>query len=309
MPIAEAHVKGATTVAEGSPTVRRRELGALLRRLRKEKDLTVDQVTAYLECSASKISRIETGQRGATPRDVRDLCDLYGVTDEAERERLVGLAREGKQQGWWQSYDLPFATPMYVGLEAEAVRIKDYDSAVIPGLLQSADYLRALHDDPLPEPTDRELTPELVERRVEARLIRQQLLTRRQPPPLEFWAIMDEAALHRLIGGPAVMGAQLKRVVEAMQLPNVTVQVIPYSIGPHPALNSTFNILEFSGAAPHLVYSEGLAGFIFMEREEDVERYNDVFRHLSDIALTPDQSADLMIRLAEAYANALRVTG
>jgi hypothetical protein len=198
---------------------------------------------------------------------------------------------------------------MYVGLEAEAVRIKDYDSAVIPGLLQSADYLRALHDDPLPEPTDRELTPELVERRVEARLIRQQLLTRRHPPPLEFSAIMDEAALHRLIGGPAVMGAQLKRVVEAMQLPNVTVQVIPYSIGPHPALNSTFNILEFSGAAPHLVYSEGLAGFIFMEREEDVERYNDVFRHLSDIALTPDQSADLMIRLAEAYANALRATG
>ena len=296
-------------MAEGSPTVRRRELGALLRRLRKDKDLTVDQVTTYLECSASKISRIETGQRGATPRDVRDLCDLYGVTDQAERERLMGLAREGKQQGWWQSYDLPFATPMYVGLEAEAVRIKDYDSAVIPGLLQSADYLRALHDDPLPEPTDRELTPELVERRVEARLIRQQLLTRRQPPPLEFWAIMDEAALHRLIGGPAVMGAQLKRVVEAMQLPNVTVQVIPYSIGPHPALNSTFNILEFSGAAPHLVYSEGLAGFIFMEREEDVERYNDVFRHLADIALTPDQSADLMIRLAEAYANALRATG
>ena len=296
-------------MAEGSPTVRRRELGALLRKLRKDKDLTVDQVTTYLECSASKISRIETGQRGATPRDVRDLCDLYGVTDQAERGRLVGLAREGKQQGWWQSYDLPFATPMYVGLEAEAVRIKDYDSAVIPGLLQSADYLRALHDDPLPEPTDRELTPELVERRVEARLIRQQLLTRRQPPPLEFWAIMDEAALHRLIGGPAVMGAQLKRVVEAMQLPNVTVQVIPYSIGPHPALDSTFNILEFSGAAPHLVYSEGLAGFIFMEREEDVERYNDVFRHLADIALTPDQSADLMIRLAEAYANALSATG
>ena len=296
-------------MAEGSPTVRRRELGALLRKLRKDKDLTVDQVTTYLECSASKISRIETGQRGATPRDVRDLCDLYGVTNQAERERLVGLAREGKQQGWWQSYDLPFATPMYVGLEAEAVRIKDYDSAVIPGLLQSADYLRALYDDPLPEPTDRELTPELVERRVEARLIRQQLLTRRQPPPLEFWAIMDEAALHRLIGGPAVMSAQLKRVVEAMQLPNVTVQVIPYSIGPHPALNSTFNILEFSGAAPHLVYSEGLAGFIFMEREEDVERYNDVFRHLADIALMPDQSADLMTRLADAYANALSATG
>ena len=296
-------------MAEGSPTVRRRELGALLRKLRKDKDLTVDQVTTYLECSASKISRIETGQRGATPRDVRDLCDLYGVTDQAERERLVGLAREGKQQGWWQSYDLPFATPMYVGLEAEAVRIKDYDSAVIPGLLQSADYLRALHDDPLPEPTDRELTPELVERRVEARLIRQQLLTRRQPPPLEFWAIMDEAALHRLIGGPAVMSAQLKRVVEAMQLPNVTVQVIPYSIGPHPALDSTFNILEFSGAAPHLVYSEGLAGFIFMEREEDVERYNDVFRHLADIAPHIHRFSRSARKTCKAYLKGLAPAG
>ncbi len=120
-------------MAEGSPTVRRRELGAVLRKLREEKGMSVKQVTEHLMCSPSKVSRIETGQRGATLRDVRDLCDLYGVTDPAERDRLMTLAREGKQQGWWQPYDLPFATPMYVGLEAEAVSIKDYDSAVVPG--------------------------------------------------------------------------------------------------------------------------------------------------------------------------------
>jgi len=301
-------VKGATTVAEGSPTVRRRELGALLRRLRKEKDLAVDQVTAYLECSASKISRIETGQRGATPRDVRDLCDLYGVTDEAERERLVGLAREGKQQGWWQSYDLPFATPMYVGLEAEAVRIKDYDSGVIPGLLQTPGYVRALHDEPLPEPA-REATPDLVDQRVEARLRRQELLTREKPPPLQFWTILDEAVLHRAVGGPSVMQRQLELVVERMQLPNVTVQVIPYSVGAHPALDSTFNILEFSGPVSNLVYSEGLAGFIFIERPEDVDRYQKVFERLSEMSLSPRQSADLMMKASRQYKDALKAAG
>jgi transcriptional regulator with XRE-family HTH domain len=125
-------------VVEGSPTVRRRELGAVLRGLRAEKGLTVDQVAEVLMCSSSKVSRMETGQRGATLRDVRDLCDLYGVTDQTERDRLMSLAREAKQQGWWQPYDLPYST--YVGLEAEALTIKDFDSAVIPGLLQTVNY-------------------------------------------------------------------------------------------------------------------------------------------------------------------------
>ncbi len=268
--------------------------------------MSVKQVTEHLLCSPSKVSRIETGQRGATLRDVRDLCDLYGVADQTERDRLMRLAREGKEQGWWQSYDLPDAAPTYIGLEAEAVRIKDYDSAIIPGLLQSADYHRALYDDPLPEPTERGLTPELVDGRIEARLRRQQLLTRQTPPPLEFWAILDEAALHRLIGGPAVMRAQLNLVVEAMQLPNVTVQVIPYSAGPHPALDSTFNILEFAGPLSDIVYSEGLAGFIFMQGAADVQRYRRVFERLVEKALTPERSADLMVRVAKAYGDALR---
>ncbi|MGO9785026.1 MAG: helix-turn-helix domain-containing protein [Streptosporangiaceae bacterium] len=292
-------------MAEGSPTVRRRELGALLRGLREKREMSVKQVTEHLLCSPSKVSRIETGQRGATLRDVRDLCDLYGVTDQAERDHLMNLAREGKQQGWWQSYDLPFATPTYVGLEAEAVHIKDYDSGVIPGLLQTPGYVRALHDKPLPEPA-REATPDLVDRRVEARLRRQELLTREEPPPLQFWAILDEAVLHRVVGGPSVMQTQLELVVERMRLPNVTVQVLPYSVGAHPALDSTFNILEFSGPVSNLVYSEGLAGFMFIERPEDVDRYQEVFERLSQMSLSPRQSADLMMKVNRQYKDALR---
>jgi transcriptional regulator with XRE-family HTH domain len=293
-------------VAEGSPTVRRRELGAVLRRLREEKNLSVKQVTEHLLCSPSKVSRIETGQRSATLRDVRDLCDLYGVTEEADRERLMTLAKEGKQQGWWQAYDLPFALPTYVGLEAEAVCIRDYDSAVIPGLLQAPDYIRALHREPLPVPAESESTTQLVEQRVEARLRRQELITRTDPDPLWLWVILDEAVLHRAIGGPAVMRAQLEMVLEKMKLPNVTLQVIPFSAGAHPALDSTFNILEFSGGMPDIVYSEGLAGFIFMDAPPDVKRYRGVFDALTAKAATPEQSADLVRKITRRYHDGLK---
>jgi transcriptional regulator with XRE-family HTH domain len=290
-------------VAQGSPTVRRRELGAALRELRNEKGLTADQVADVLMCSPSKVSRMETGHRSATQRDVRDLCNLYGVTD-AERDRLMTLAKQAKEPGWWQSYDLPDSAATYVGLEAEAVRLKDFDSAVFPGLLQIAEYARALQDDPVPEAT--ELTPWLVDQRVEARLRRQQLLIRKDQPPLELRAIVDEAALHRVIGGPAVMRDQLRAVIDKMRLPNVTVQVIPFSVGAHPALDSTFIILEFSRPVSNIVYSEGLAGFIFMERPEDVARYQGVFQHLCDIALGPNESAGLMAKMSDEYDRSAR---
>jgi len=279
-------------VAEGSPTVRRRELGALLRKLRKDRDLTVDQVTTYLECSASKISRIETGQRGATPRDVRDLCDLYGVTDQAERERLVGLAREGKQQGWWQPYDLPYST--YVGLEAEALSIKDYDSAVVPGLLQTPDYARARHEGAFPR-----LRPEIIEQRIEATLKRQLLLTRDQPPHL--WSILDEAVLHRVMGSPEIMRQQLQRIGQAMEMPNVVVQIVPYTIGAHPALDSVFTILELPGVVSTVVYVEGLLGQVYLEREQDAERYSRVFERLNTIALSVKDSRNYIARISRNY--------
>lgn len=282
-------------MAEGSPTVRRRELGALFRKLREQRGMSVKQVTEYLLCSPSKVSRIETGQRGATLRDVRDLCDLYGVRDETERERLMTLAREGKQQGWWQSYDLPYS--MYVGLESEAVSIKDYDSAVIPGLLQTPDYARAMFKSPLPEPALPEITDDVIEQRVAARLRRQDLLTKKDHK-LDFWAILDEAALHRVVGSANVMREQFEHLAEVTKLSNVTIQVIPYSAGAHPALDSTFNILTFTGAVPEIVYVEGLVGKIYVERPEDVDRYRRVFDHLSEMALTPERS----IELCQSYA-------
>lgn len=290
-------------MAQGSPTLRRRELGALLRKLRNENGLTVDQVAEELLCSPSKVSRMETGQRGATLRDVRDLCDLYGVTDEAERKRLMTLAREGKQQGWWQSYDLPYST--YVGLEAEAVSIKDYDSAVIPGLLQTPDYVRSLHEDVAPQRDAPPLTPDVIDQRVEERLRRQELLRRTELPPLEFRAVLDEAVLHRVIGSPELMRAQLRQLIDMSSMDNVTVQILPFTVGAHRALGSTFNILQFNGLLPDIVYIEGLLGWIFVERPEDVARHRNAFERLSEIAASSGDSVEIIEKTIGSFGNLL----
>jgi transcriptional regulator with XRE-family HTH domain len=279
-----------------SPTLRRRELGALLRSLRLERGLTVEQVAERLLCSSSKVSRMETGHRGATPRDIRDLCDLYGVSDPAQRERMARLAAEGKQQGWWQPYDLDFAT--YVGLEAAAVSLSYFQSIIVPGLLQTPEYARAMHEADLAE-----YTPERIEEHVEVRMRRQNLLTR-EDPSLELSVVLDEAVLHRAVGGPAVMGAQLDRLIEAAKLPNVTIQTISYGAGAHPAMDSMFDILDFGNTAPNVVYVEGLMGFIYVERPEDIDRYRRVFEHLRTVALTPEESVQLMAKVRAQYKGA-----
>ena len=288
-------------MAEGSPTIRRRELGAILRRLREDRGMSVKHVTERLLCSPSKVSRIETGQRGATPRDMRDLCDLYGVTDEAEREHLMRLAREGKQQGWWQSYDLPDPYSTYVGLEAEAVSIKDFDSAVVPGLLQTADYARAMCLAPLPEPGLPEMKGDVIEQRVGARLRRQKLLEQ-QDHRFNFRTILDEAALQRVVGSPKIMYEQLNRLIEASDRENITIQVVPFAVGAHPALDSTFNILEFGSALGDVVYVEGLQGYLYLERKEEVDRYQRVFSRLSELALTPAGSIGFLSGLSKRYS-------
>jgi transcriptional regulator with XRE-family HTH domain len=288
-------------VAEGSPTVRRRELGALLRRLREEQGMSVKQVTEHLLCSPSKVSRIETGQRGATLRDVRDLCDLYGVTDRAERDRLMTLAKEGKQQGWWQSYSLPYST--YVGLEAEATAVSGFHSSVMPGLLQTAEYAHAIQEAAAPEVSAPDLTPEIIEQRVEARIRRQALLTKETP--LKFTTIVDEAVLHRLVGGSSTMRGQLQHLVSMAALPNVTIQVIPYGAGAHPALESTFYILDFADAVPSVIYVEGLVGWIYLERIEDIGRYRRVFERLGDLALSPAESVKFIAEIQKSYEGGL----
>lgn len=279
--------------ADAQNTVlRRRELGALLRRLRTEKGMTVEQVADALLCSLSKVSRLETGQRGASARDIRDLCDLYEV-DDAQRENLTRLAREGRGQAWWQPYGLPYET--YVGLEAAATQICDYEPGVFPGLLQTPDYARVIHETAVPK-----LSPAIIEQRIEVRQVRQAILTREEPPPPRLEAIVDEAILHRPVGGPRVMGAQIDRVIEACKLPNVSVRVLPFAAGAHPALDSTFIMMEFA-AAPGVVYVEGLVGHLYVQRAQDVQRYRQVFELLRAAALDEQKSLDLMSRMRAGY--------
>ena len=290
--------KDATFVPEvRSPTVRRRELGALLRALRTQKGFTVEQAAERLMFSMSKLSRIETGHGAATPRDIRDLCALYDVTDEAERERMTQLAREGKQTGWWQGYDLNyFAT--YVGLEAAAVRIKYYQSSIVPGLLQTPAYVRAMNEAAIPK-----LTSERIDKLLEVKRTRQQLLA--QDPPLQVWSVVDEAVLHRVVGGPAVMAEQIASLIHLATLRNVTIQVIPYAAGAHPAMDSTFNILDFHHPAPSIVYVEGLVGWIYLERPQEISRYEQVFERLRTVALSPQESIELVAEVGATYRSAI----
>jgi len=287
---------GVTSV--GSPTVRRRELGALLRERRIDAGMSVEQVTERLSCSPSKVSRMETGHRGVSPRDVRDLCELYGVTDPVERERLIALAREGKKQGWWQSFDLSYGT--YVGLETEAISIRDFEPGVIPGLLQTASYARALHENAIPRPT-----AETIDQQIKVRTIRQQILFGSEPT--RFMAVLDEAVLHRLVGGPAVMAEQLAYVIDASRRSNIDVRVIPYGAGAHPALDSTFTLLELAGPAPGVVvYVEGLVGQIYLEQPQDVERYKRTFEQLTATAMSPEESVALMAVVGARHREAER---
>lgn len=276
-----------------SPTLRRRELGARLRALRLAQGLTVDQVAEQLLCSSSKVSRMETGHRGATLRDVRDLCRIYGLNDLSQVGYLMELVREGKQQAWWQSYDLDYAT--YVGLEQAATTLSYYQSTIVPGLLQTADYARAMHGGSMPD----EFTPGRADELIEVRLRRQQVLTR--DPPLQLRVVLDEAVLHRVVGGPDVMAGQLQHFSRTAKRPNVTLQVIPFSAGAHPAMENMFNIIDFGDVAPRVVYVEGLMGWLFLERENDVARYTQVFKHLCEIALNPQDTIELITEVGLRY--------
>lgn len=269
-----------------NPPVARRELGALLRTLRTDAGLTVDELAERLLCSTTKVSRMETGQRGVSARDIRDLCRVYGITDPDQYDRLTSLAEEGRAQSWWQPLNLPHAT--YVGLEAAAISINDYEPGVVPGLLQTTGYARAIHEAGIPH-----LSPTEIDERIKERLNRQKILTGSSPPLLH--AVIDEAVLHRAVGGPAVMAAQLGLLIETgSALPNVTIQVLPFRAGAHPALDSTFIMLEMAAPVASVVYVEGLVGRTYLDRPQDIDRYEQVFEWLCDISLTPAESFALM---------------
>ena len=269
-----------------SPALNRRELGAVLRALRSAKGLTVEQVAEHLLCSPSKVSRMETGQ-GATARDIRDLCDLYEVADPAERDRLMTLAREGKGPARWQRYELAYAT--YAELEQGALAISAFQSSVVHGLLHTADYARAGHEGAMPK-----LDPDRIDLQIEAKLTRQRILTRDDPPRFE--VVLDEAALHRMVGGRRVMADQLTKILATANLPNVVVQVLTYERGYHPAVESNFSILELPNPAPGVVFVEGLIGSTYLDRPDDLKRYREVFDRLQSIALNPKDTADLIAK-------------
>jgi transcriptional regulator with XRE-family HTH domain len=276
----------------GSPTIRRRELGALLRARRTERGWTAEHVADRLGMSTSKLSRLETGHRGASARDINELCDLYEV-DEDQRRRLLALAREGKQRAWWQPLGLPYAT--YVGLEAEAASIWDYGLGIIPGLLQAPGYARAVVRATLPD-----LDPEAVEQRVQGRLTRQKLLFREDGPPFE--AVVDESVLHRVVGSPAIMRAQLERLLELSELPSVTLRVIPYDAGALPAGNNKFIILSFvQPTIQDVVFIEGLTGDLYLEDPVEVETYKATYRTLVRLAAGPDVTRETIEAALPGY--------
>lgn len=277
----------------GSPTVRRRRLGMELRRLRDAASITIDVVADQLDCSSSKVSRIETGHIGASPRDVRDMLTIYGA-DSEKIEELMQVAREARQKGWWHLYG-SVLTGAYVGLEQEAERVRSYEAQCIPGLFQTPDYANLIIQAAKPDITASDL-----ERRIDVRIKRQSLLV--ADLPLDFWAILDESILRRVIGSPVVMRQQLDRVVEMAKLPNVTLQVLPYSAGAHPAMDGSFTILEYEDAAdPDVVFATNAAGGLFLEKEDEVDRHKYLFDHLRACALPPHQSvamiADVMKEL------------
>jgi transcriptional regulator with XRE-family HTH domain len=269
-------------VVERSPTLRRRELASRLRELRKEAGVSVDDAAQHLICSTAKISRIETGGRSASLRDVRDLCALYGVAD-SERTHLMTIAREAKQQGWWNKFD-DLAIDTLIGLEIEAKRISTYESSNIPWAFQTEQYARAVIKGILPSIEDR-----ILDERVTARITRQELLRSAEPPRL--WSLIDESALRRYVGGGLVMRDQLSKIVEVATVPNVTMQVVPFEAGAHPGLNNTFTLLEFDSAVQSpVVFVENLAGDFYLERESEIDRYREALEHLRACALSPANS-------------------
>ncbi|PSL57926.1 transcriptional regulator with XRE-family HTH domain [Saccharothrix carnea] len=277
-----------------SPTLRKRRLVSELRRLREAADLTIEDVAARLECSASKISRIETGRVGVTPRDVRDMLSAYGA-DRATLDELVQLARDARRRAWWDEFG-DIAPGRYVGFEADAEWVRTYQGLMVPGLLQCEAYTRALIRAVLPD-----AAPAEVDRRVELRKARQALLV--EDDPLCLHVVVDEAALRRLVGGREVMAEQLRRLLEVGNRPNITLQVATFEAGGHAALDGPFVILSFPEQSdPAVVYIESPKGDVYWEHPSDVARYSDMFARLSAESLDPAASSALIGRVARELA-------
>jgi transcriptional regulator with XRE-family HTH domain len=281
------------TVSIG-PTVRRRRLGTELRRLREAHSIKLEEVAEQLGVAASTLSRIETGKAPTRSAYLTAMLELYGVDDPGQRQVLIDMARQGHRKGWWAAYEdvLPTGFGIYVGLEAEAASLRAYESLVVHGLLQTEEYARAVTTT-----VHRKLATDEIERLVSLRLHRQDAMLRADP--IELWLILDEAVIRRAVGPPELMHNQLIHLADASLWPNVTLQLLPFSCGPHPFLNGPFCIIEFPERYdPDVVYTEGVAGQAYLERDRDVRMCAEGFDLLRAAALSPADSSDRISALA-----------
>jgi hypothetical protein len=292
--VTTAGPEGAPTAG---PTVLRMLLGMQLRQLRESKGVTREAAGWEIRASESKISRMELGRVGFKERDVADLLTLYGVTDQAAREPLMALARAANSPGWWHQFGdvMPTWFQSYLGLEAAASVIRTYEVQFVPGLLQTREYARAVVLIGYGDTSDEE-----IDRRVELRLSRQQVLNRPNPPRV--WAVVDEAVLRRPIGGPAVMRAQLLALIEAAKRPNVHMQVVPFEAGGHAAAGGNFTILRFADEElPDIVYLEHLTSALYLDRRDDVDAYTTAMERVCVEAEPPDRTPDILHQALAAY--------
>jgi transcriptional regulator with XRE-family HTH domain len=277
------------------PTVQRIVLGAQLRKLRENREITTEQAADAIRGSHSKISRMEHGRVGFKDRDVSDLLTLYGVTDQTERDSLLALAHEAGNPGWWHDFGdlLPHWFEPYISLEAAASVIRNYEVQFVPGLLQSPSYAREVIQLGHPSITRDELN-----RRVELRMGRKRMLSRSAPPRL--WAALDEAVLRRPMGDASVMREQIEHLLEMTDNPNVTLQIVPFNVGGHSAAGGPFSILRF--AEPELsdvVYLEQLTSALYIDKPVEVDRYLEVMERLCLQAETAPDSITLLEKIRD----------
>jgi transcriptional regulator with XRE-family HTH domain len=284
----------AGSVTRASPTLQRRRLGMELRRLRERAGRTLDDVATELRCSESKVSRIETGRVAPTPGDVLSMLDLYAAGPR-ERQTLPSAARQARRRTWYEAYGDTNVVPL-VGLEAAAARIRQYAAMAVPGLLQTRAYAEAIIGALRPD-----LPANQLERRVQLRMDRQQVVHEDDPPALE--VVLEECVVRRPVGGRDVMGEQLRRLLEVASLPNVRVQVVPLSVGAHPGMSGAFIICDLPRPDPDVVYLEEYldhpTGDRYLEGQEQVGQYTAAFDRIRASALDPDRSAALMARAAD----------
>jgi transcriptional regulator with XRE-family HTH domain len=281
--------------ARKPPTVRLRRLGGELKRLRMAAGLTREIVAERTRLDASSIYRIEAARNRPHRRTVLTLLDLYGVTEPTDQAPYVDMLAKSSELNWLVTFEdvLPESYQTFINFEAEASRLEAYEGQIMPGLLQTEAYARAVIQGLMPEGT-----AEDVERRVEVRGRRQAAI--QKPDPVGLWTILDEGVIRRVVGGDDVHRDQLRHLVEASKAPNVTVQVVPFSAGAHPGMPGAFVVMSFPDSDPPLVYTENAGGGLFLEGEPDVHRYRASFQRLAAQALSPKDTAQMIKKAAQA---------